>query len=197
MALVQSFPKMTAEEFYAWDGGGHVGKLELVDGVVRAQTYASGAHGTIQAALGRLIGNHLRSNRSGCRVGTEVGVIPRFDPKRNVRKPDLTVTCTPHTPGERAFSDPILIVEVLSPSNIDDTWESIRACATIPSVVEIVVIDSERRHAEVFRKDATGAWPEPGEIVEAGGTIRLASLDLTFPMSEVYEGLAVADTHLA
>ena len=119
MALVQSFPKMTAEEFYAWDGGGHVGKLELVDGVVRAQTYASGAHGTIQAALGTIIRNHLRSKRSACRVGTEVGVIPRFDPKRNVRKPDLAVTCTPHTPGERAFPDPILIVEVLSPSSVD------------------------------------------------------------------------------
>ena len=189
MALVQSLPEMTVEEFYAWDGGGHVGKLELVDGVVRAQTFASGAHGTIQATLGRLIGNHLRAKRPGCRAGTEVGVIPIFDPIRNVRKPDVTVTCTPHTPGERAFPKPVLIVEVLSPTNAEETWESIRACASIPSVSEILVVDSERMHAEIYVKDDKGNWPVPGDIVGAGGTIRLTALGLEMSMDEVYAGL--------
>jgi Uma2 family endonuclease len=192
MALVQSIPRMTVDEFHAWDGGGHVGKLELVDGVVRAQTFASGAHGTIQATVTTLIKNHLKKNRPGCRVGNEVGVIPIFDPKRNVRKPDVSVTCTPHTPGERAFPKPVLIVEVLSPTNTDETWESIRACATIPSVAEILVLDSERVHAQVFLKDAKGHWPDPGVIVEAGGTIHLASLGLEMAMDEVYEGLRFA-----
>ena len=27
-------PRMTVDEFLAWDGGGHQGKLELVDGLV-------------------------------------------------------------------------------------------------------------------------------------------------------------------
>ena len=189
MALVQTVPRMTVDEFFSWDGGGHVGKLELVNGLVRAQTFASGAHGTIQMTLGRLIGNHLQAKRPGCRVGSEVGVIPIFDPKRNVRKPDVCVTCTPHTPGERAFPKPVLIVEVLSPSNADETWESIRACATIPSVAEILVVDSERVWATVFLKDAKGNWPDPGVIVEAGGTIRLTTFGLEMPMDEVYEGL--------
>jgi Uma2 family endonuclease len=189
MALVHDIPRMTVDEFFAWDGGGHVGKLELVNGLVRAQTFASGAHGTIQAALTRLIGTHLRNNRPGCRVGNEVGVIPIFDAIRNVRKPDVSVTCTPHTPGERAFPKPILIVEVLSPSNADETWESIRACASIPSVEEILVVDSERVHAQVFRKDEKGHWPDPGVIVEAGGTIRLTALGVEMPMAEIYDGL--------
>ena len=192
MALVQPDQRMTVEEFFAWDGGGHIGKLELVNSVVRAQTYASGAHGTIQARITTLLSNHLKKTKPGCRVGNEVGVIPIFDPKRNVRKPDVTVTCTPHTPGERAFPKPVLIVEVLSPSNTDETWESIRACASIPSVAEILVVDSERVHAQVFLKDDKGNWPDPGEIVEAGGTIRLASLGLEMPMDEVYEGLRFA-----
>ena len=189
MALVQTTSRMTVDEFYAWDGGGHVGKLELVDGVVRAQTFASGAHGTIQLAVGALLRNHLRTNRPGCRVGSEVGVIPIFDPIRNVRRPDVTVTCTPHTPGERAFPKPILIVEVLSPTNLEETWESIRACATIPTVAEILVLNSVRVHAEVFRKDDRGNWPEPGEIIGDGGTIRLATLGLEMAMAEVYAGL--------
>ena len=194
MALVQPVPRMTVEEFFAWDGGGHVGKLELVDGTVRAQTYASGAHGTIQSALATAIRNHLRANRPGCRVGSEVGVIPRFDAARNVRKPDLTVTCTAHTPGERAFPNPVLIVEVLSPSNAEETWESIRACATIPSIAEILVVESESIQAQIVRKDEKGAWPEPGESVAAGGTIRLMTLGLEIAMDEVYDGLIFTPT---
>ena len=48
-ASVLTIPRMTAEEFFAWNGGSHIGKLELVDGIVRAQSYASGAHGTARA----------------------------------------------------------------------------------------------------------------------------------------------------
>lgn len=191
MALVQHEQRMTVDEFFAWDGGGHVGKVELVNGLVRMQTFASGAHGTIQAAIAALIRAQLRTRKSPCRVGTEAAVIPIFDPRRNVRKPDVTVTCTPHTPGERAFPQPVLLVEILSPSNIDDTWESIRSCCSIPSVAEILVVDSERRHAEVFRKDGKGNWPEAGEVVGAGGTVRLASLDLDMSVDEIYEGLQI------
>jgi Uma2 family endonuclease len=43
--------KMTAAEFLDWDGGGHQGKLELVNGVVRAMPPASGTHALIQAKL--------------------------------------------------------------------------------------------------------------------------------------------------
>lgn len=191
MALVQPEQRMTVDEFFAWDGGGHVGKVELVNGLVRMQTFASGAHGTIQAAIAALIRAHLRAKQSPCRVGTEAAVIPIFDPKRNVRKPDVAVTCAPHTQGERAFPHPVLLVEILSPSNADDTWESIRSCCTIPSVAEILVIDSERRHAEVFRKDGKGNWPEAGEVVQASGIVRLASIDLGMPIDEIYEGLQV------
>ena len=183
--------RMTLEEFFAWDGGGHQGKLELVHGVVRAQSYASEGHGTIQANLARIIGNHLAAGHPGCRVVVEGGVIPVFDPRRNVRKPDLSVTCSPHVKGSRAVPSPILIIEVLSPSNADETWESIQACATVSSVAEILVIDSEKVHAQLFTKDAKGAWPDPGETIETGGTLRLASIGLEVALAEVYRG-----THL-
>jgi Uma2 family endonuclease len=191
MALVQPEDRMTVEEFFAWDGGGHIGKLELVNGIVRLQTCASGAHGTIQARLTALISNQLKKTRPGCRVGNEVGIIPVFDPTRNVRKPDVSVTCTPHTLGERAFPKPILIVEVLSPSNADETGESIRACASIPSMAEILAVDSEQIRAETFTKDNYGAWPELGVVVGAGGMIRLRSLELDMPVDEIYEGLQI------
>jgi hypothetical protein len=58
----------------------------------------------------------------------------------NVRPPDLAVTCAPMLMG-RILPDLALIIEVLSPSYQRETWESIWACATIPSLVEIAVVD--------------------------------------------------------
>ena len=55
---LQTKPLMTLEEFFAWDGGGHQGKLELVDGVVRAMAPASATHAIIQGNLVYAIGAH-------------------------------------------------------------------------------------------------------------------------------------------
>ncbi len=189
MTAIEKFePRMTVEEFYDFDGGGHRGKIELVNGQLRLQSYASGGHATIQGNITTLIGMHLRAKRPGCRVGNEAGVIPVFDSKRNIRKPDISVTCTPHSKGERAFLNPILIVEVHSPTNADETWESIRACATIGSVVEILVVDSEAIDVQVFRRDDKGVWPMDPERVPIGGVVRLASLDMELPVAEIYRG---------
>jgi Uma2 family endonuclease len=190
-AIAQPKPSMTVEEFFAWDGGGHVGKLELVNGIVRAQTYVSEGHGTIHGNVTTLITNHLRTTRPECRVVIEGGVIPVFDPKRNVRKPDLTITCSPHVRGARAIKSPLLIVELLSPSNAPETWESIQACATVATVVEILVLDSERMEAQVFVKDQKGAWSDPGQTIHAGGVIRLASIDMEMAIEDAYRGADV------
>ena len=181
-------PRMTVDEFYEFDGGGHVGKIELVHGRLRLQSYASGGHATIQGNITGMLHAHLRAKRPGCRVGNEPGVVPTFDPKRNIRKPDVVITCAPHTTGERSFPNPILIVEVLSPSNADETWESIQACATIGSVVEILVVDSETIDVQVFRRDDKGVWPMEPERVPLGGMVRLASLEFEMPVAEIYRG---------
>lgn len=184
-------PRMTVDEFYEYDGGGHVGKIELVHGRLRMQSYASSGHATIQGNITALIGSHLRSKRPGCRVGNEPGVVPTFDPKHNIRKPDVAVTCTPHTKGQRLFPYPILIVEVLSPSNANDTWESIQACATVGSVAEILVVDSEMIDVQVFRRDDKGIWPTEPERVAMEGVVRLTSLDMEMPVAEIYRGTEV------
>jgi Uma2 family endonuclease len=189
-ALREPLPHMTADQFLDWDGGGHQGKLELVNGEVVAMSPASGTHSIIQANVTVLIGLHLRAKKMQCRVGTEAPVIPRLSANDNVRAPDIAVTRSDKITG-KTFPDPVLIVEVLSPSNQRETWESIHACATIPTLMEIAVIDSERCHAQVFRRDEQGVWPKDGDIVENDGVLKLTTIDAEFPVSEIYAG-----THL-
>ena len=182
---------MTVEEFLAWDGAGHVGKLELVDGIPRAMAPASATHGLIQGNIITAFNNHLRKSGSKCRAATEAPIVPPMGKRINARAPDVSVTCSPPS-NDGTFVDPVLIVEVLSPSNEPDSWESIRALAGLTSLTEILVVQSTRVEAQVFRRDAQGAWPSEPEIAKEGGTITLASIGLELPVGEVYR-----DTHLA
>ena len=181
---------MTAAEFLDWDGGGLIGKLELVNGEVRAMPPASGTHALIQANITILLGNHIRSKKLPCRVATEAPVQPQLHANDNVRAPDIAVTCAPPSKS-KTFPDPVLIVEVLSPNNQKETWDSIYAMSTIPALAEIAVVDSERVRVEVYRLDTDGAWPKCGDVFEAVGTVQLTSLSAELPVSEIYAG-----THL-
>lgn len=188
-AELQTLPYMTVAEFMDWDGGGHVGKLELVNGEVRAMSPASGVHSTIQANLAYLIGAHLRGRGMPCRVGMEAPVIPRIHANDNVRAPDSAVACDA-SQSEKTFQNPILIIEILSPSNKRETWESIYAMATISTLTEIAVVESEK--VEVFRREPDGGWPKSGVTFVAGEDVQFASIGASFPIAEIYAGTVLA-----
>lgn len=182
---------MTVEEFFVWDDEPSA-KHELVDGIPRAMAPAFQTHGRIQATAGRLIGNHLAAKGSDCSVVVEPGIVPRVQSATNLRVPDLAVTCAPDDPGHRAMPDPILIVEILSPSNVRATRENIWAFTTIPSVVEIMALHSTKLAAELLRRRPDGSWPELPEEIGPHGTLHLESISLELPLAEFY-----AQTHLA
>lgn len=182
---------MTTEEFLAWDGGGHAGKLELVDGVVRAMAPASATHAIIQLNIGTAFNTHLRSRNSPCRAGTEAPIVPPMGKRANARAPDVSVTCAPPTDSP-TFDDPVLIVEVISPSNEAETWESIRALAGLPALQEILVVQSTRVEVHVFRRDAGGAWPSDPVVWGPGGVAHLTSIDLDLPVAEIYRQTLLA-----
>ncbi len=110
----------------------------------------------------------------------------------NFRIPDLGVTCAPSRPGEIMTPDPVLLVEVLSPGNSQDTYENVRAYATLSSVKEILVVNSTSMRAEVLRRDTSGGWPANPDMIEAGGTIALETISGALVLAERYAG-----THLA
>jgi Uma2 family endonuclease len=125
--------RMTVDEFLKW-GSDDGFRYELVDGEPRAMAPASTIHGFLQNELGRLIGNHLRDTASGCEVVANPGVVPRLLSEHNVRIPDLAVTCSPLAAGQATLPDPVLVIEILSPSNQAKTWTNVWANTSILSV---------------------------------------------------------------
>jgi Uma2 family endonuclease len=184
--------RMTVAEFLAWDGDDTDCKFELVDGEPVAMAPGSDTHGTMQATIAGTLRAHLRAKRRGCRVVTEPGVVPRVNAAMNMRVPDLVVTCTPNDPTHRAVPDPVLIVEILSPSNEADTRRNVWAYCSIPSVREILLVRSTEIAGELLRRGPDGTWPERPERVEGTDEISLESIGFSAPFTEFYE-----DTHLA
>lgn len=184
-ATVETFPR-TTEEFLAWPGDDRVKHYELVDGEVRAMSPASVVHAVIQLTFGSMIRQHLRDMGSPCKVMTEPAVRPRLRAQSNVRVPDLGVTCSPIRAGQIVMEDPILLVEILSPSNKAKTWTNVWAYTTIPSVREIVVIHSDRLEVQLLRVSAERIWPDNPETLLQGDTFRLNSIDFTCVVDDVY-----------
>jgi Uma2 family endonuclease len=140
---------------------------------------ASRAHGAIQITLGSLIRNALDAAGSRYDVIGGPGVVPGTLSHINMRIPDLGITGTADAPGQRAVPDPIVLIEILSPSNASDTWDNVWAYTTIPTVREIIVVHSTRVLAKVLRRGPDGEWPKETEKIGRDGTLALDSIGFT------------------
>jgi Uma2 family endonuclease len=178
--------RMTVAEFIDWSGDGSGLKHQLVDGEPQAMAPASTTHGTIQATLARLLGNHLVG--TGCRVVIEPGVVPQVRAQANMRVPDLAINCAADDPASHALIEPILLIEILSPSNEAETRANVWAYSTIPSVREILLVRSTHIAAELVRREPDGGWPaNPAPIGDQDWLI-LESIGYDCPLPAIYEG---------
>jgi Uma2 family endonuclease len=181
---------MTVAEFLAWDAGD--GRpWQLVDGEPQAIAPANRTHGAVQGELYSLIRNHLAEKSSLCSVLANPGVVPRVQAEHNVRIPDLAVICLDYESEEPVISDPVLIAEILSPSNAAETWANVWAYSTIPSVREIVVPRTVSIGAELLRRRADGSWPRTPEAIEAGNLV-LESIGFQAPLTAPYRTTRLA-----
>lgn len=185
--------RMTLDEFLAWEPADPTASTwQLIDGEPVAMAPGSDAHGSIQGEIAALLRNHLLERRSPCRVVMEPGIIPRVRADRNYRVPDLGVTCAPPS-GALMLPEPVLLIEILSPSNELETRSNIWAYTTIPSVREILAIRSTRIEAELLVRDGDGNWPAQPVIVGAGDSLTLPSIGFTAPLVAFYRTTTLAD----
>jgi len=185
-------PVMTFAEFLDWTPPHGGDRWELSDGTPRAMAPASPRHGAIQGEVGRLIGNHLAVVRPACRVVIEPGVRPRVRADHNVRVPDLGVTCGPWDSDERVLEAPLVLIEILSPSNEVDTRANVWAYTTIPSMAEILVLHTAEIRGELLRRQDDGSWPLNPVHLVAGDDVTLESIGFTAPVAALYRTSGLA-----
>ena len=185
-ALRKPAAGMTVADFLAWQPDEHPERRrQLFDGEPVCMAPASENHGRIQAETTFLLTAHLRERRPGCDVVVAPGVLPRVRTATNYRIPDLGVTCSPPSGGQ-AVTDPVLLVEILSPSNAALTRENVWAYSTIPSVAEILLLGGVRVEAELLRRGADGSWPEAPVFLGSEDELELASIGFRAPLRSFY-----------
>ena len=103
------------------------------------------------------------------------------------QRAEIPAFCVRSRQESQSTSDPVLLIEILSPSNRSETWTNVWAYTTLPSVQEILVLHSTAVRAEMLRRDAEGNWPERPEVLE-DGTLDSQSIGLQVPLAAPYAG---------
>jgi Uma2 family endonuclease len=181
---------MTVAEFLACDapGGGH---WQLVDGEPSAMSPPSRTHEAIRSQLAHLIAGHLNVPGNPCSVITTPGIVPHVRANENFRIADPAVTCTRYETEEYNVSNPVLIVEILSPPNRLETWQNIWSFTTIPSVREILILSGTDIRAELLRRDSDGNWSSTPTVIVDGDLV-LESIGLTVEPGAIYRTTRLA-----
>jgi Uma2 family endonuclease len=160
---------------------------QLIDGVVVAMAPPGIPHHIIAGNLTGEIYSAVRANRPNCTVRSQAGIAPQGRLGRNHFETDITVTC--ETGGYRGITfEPVLIVEIQSPSTErDDHFVKLPEYQEIPSLMEILYIESEALAATVYRRQADG-W-EAIEIAGPAARLQLYTIGLDIPLADVYRGV--------
>ncbi len=96
--------------------------------------------------------------------------------------------------GEPQFADdrqdailnPVLIVEVLSPSTeAYDRGKKFEAYRSIPSFREYLLVHQDRRHVEHYSKQDDGSWLLR-EYDGAGASVTVGRLGISLPLADLY-----------
>jgi Uma2 family endonuclease len=173
--------KMNADEFLAW-AEGREGRWELHDGAVVAMSPERIVHNETKGQVFRALWGAVESARVPCRVytgglGVRVGA-------GNVFEPDATVACGP-PPHDHAveITDPVIVVEVLSPSTAAvDHGLKLRGYFSLRSVEHYLILDPELR-VVIHHKRGQNEIIETRILSE--GMVRLDPPGIEAPVAEM------------
>jgi Uma2 family endonuclease len=185
IAVREHFPKLTPTEYLDWEEKQEL-RYEYLNGEVYAMTGETVNHGRIAANFIATLIPHLCSG--GCRVQTS-DVKVQIAASNDYIYPDVSVTCDDRDKTATKFiAHPCLIVEVLSPSTAAyDRRDKFNLYRRSESLQDYVLIDTNKIEIDIYSKNDRGRW----EILSyvAGDIIELKSIDLTFPIEQVFENI--------
>ncbi len=187
-AATEAGRRYTVEEYIALDDGAE-GRFEFRDGEILAMSGAGFPHVQITGNVNRLLGNRL--------AGTPCQPLMLDMRVRAVRRrrycyPDVSVVCGEprFDPPDRQVTlvNPQVIFEVLLPgTELSDRGEKFTRYREMESLKEYLLVAQDRPRVEPFYRQADGGWGI-GEVVDGlAGVVRLRSLAVELPLSDIYE----------
>lgn len=157
-------------------------RYEYINGEVYAMAGVSQSHSRITGNIFTALSNHLRDSH---REPYSENIKVRAE-EATFYYPDILVTCEGEFNNKYFSEEPILIVEVISPSTKQiDRREKLHAYRDMPSVIEYVIVEQEKISVEIHRRQPDRNWITYF-YTRTDTEFTLESVDLTLQLSEVY-----------
>jgi Uma2 family endonuclease len=162
---------------------------EFIDGVIVAMAGGSDEHNAIASRFATLFG--VRVPR-GCRSYTPDQRFWIAATTRG-RYSDGSIICgKPAHPAHdnQATTNPVVVVEVLSPSSEgDDDGDKRRDFQSLASLEAYVIAAQDARCVKVYRRTERGEWRDAPDIYRDGERFELPRLTRTIAVDEVYDDI--------
>jgi Uma2 family endonuclease len=148
--------EMDVDAFLAW-ADGRPGRWELRDGEPVMMAPERARHALTKYAAQKALDDGVTRAGLPCRVFPD-GMTVRIA-ARTAFEPDALVVCpAPADLNTMEIPNPVIVVEVLSPSTAgDDHGVKLDGYFSLPSVAHYLIVDSERRVMIHHRRAAAGA----------------------------------------
>lgn len=157
-------------------------KHEYIDGIVHAMAGTSDRHNLIAGDIFANLIAHLRN--SSCQPF--FGDIKVRVSSKVYYYPDILVSCEENPENPYFRNEPILIIEVASPSTgRTDRSEKLLYYLQMSNLREYVIVDQHKLNVEIHRRQENGSWITY-YFDELDDEIEFASVELTLPITEIY-----------
>ncbi len=157
---------------------------ELMDGEIVAMSNPTETHEQIASNIGARL--KLAMDGRGCRSYQGGMMVQASDDASSGNKfrPDVVVRCGP-SQNRTWITDPVVVVEVLSPSTIDiDRTTKLAFYRQLPSLRHIVLAYSDSMRIEHYEREGDG-W-KLQVIVDPDDKLALAAVDFEIEIEEIY-----------
>jgi len=160
---------------------------ELVDGEIVMMANPTEIHEQIASNIGSSLKPAM--DLLGCRT-YQGGIRVQAGHNSNARdkyRPDVVVRCGP-VEGNTYITDPVVVVEVLSPSTLErDRGIKLAFYKSMPTVQHVVLAYSDQMRVEHFRRTETG-W-EVVVLTSPKDVLELAAVDFHMDLEQIYYAL--------
>jgi Uma2 family endonuclease len=184
MRLDPKFQPITVDQFLDIDFGSDR-KFELVGGVIRMMTGGSPAHARVSSNIHGFLFTKLLG--TGCRAyGPDMGVQVS---ETDARYPDISIFCgnpaSIEREKQRIYTDPVVVIEVLSPSTTkEDLGSKLAEYREIASVDTIAFVDPENELTRVIQRLGPTAWRD--DLFAQPHDLNLPSVNITLLHTEIF-----------
>jgi Uma2 family endonuclease len=178
--------EFTADEFIAWASEQPQGRFELDNGAVVVMAPERIGHGRAKNRTLRALEVAIAARGLACEAHPD-GATVRID-DRTVYEPDALVRCGPPLPGDAIeVTDPIIVVEVVSPSSRGvDSGAKLASYFSLPSVRHYLIVDTDKRVVIHHRRDEEGRI---GVRICRDGPLTLDPPGLTIEVRDIFVDL--------